>query len=70
MTIHTKLPMSSNKDIPENNLVREEWRNLDKVREGVIPSLIRSLFVARQVQVSPVGSKILNIGGFFNGIYK
>jgi hypothetical protein len=64
--INTKLPMSSNKDIPENNQVGEEWRNFDKVRGRVILSPIRSLSVARQVQVSPVGSNILNLGGFFS----
>ena len=28
-TNHTKLPMSSNKDISENIQVAEEWRNLN-----------------------------------------
>jgi hypothetical protein len=58
MLNHTKLPMSSNKDISENIQVAEEWGNLNRERGRIYSPIIRSLFVARQVQVSPVGSKI------------
>ena len=58
MSIHTKLPKSSNKDIPEKNQVREEWRNLDHETRRFYPRHNGSLFVERQVQVSPFGSQL------------
>jgi len=54
--IHAKLPMSSNKDISENIQVAEEWRNLNGEKRRIYSLSIPSLFVVRQVQVSPVGS--------------
>jgi hypothetical protein len=62
---NAKLPMSSNKDTSENIQVAEEWRNLDGEKRRICSLSIRSLFVARQLEVSPIGAIILNSGGSF-----